>query len=51
LVLNYNKVLTTLPKEISKCKELSSLYLSGTQISEEEIGEIKKLLPECGVSN
>jgi Leucine-rich repeat (LRR) protein len=48
LMLSFNKIMT-LPTEIENLKNLKNLYLISTQVSKEEEGNIKQLLPECKI--
>lgn len=43
--------ITSLPPEIKNLKKLESLYLYQTKISDQDIEKLKKLLPDCDVSN
>ncbi|MEW6469482.1 MAG: leucine-rich repeat domain-containing protein [Bacteroidota bacterium] len=50
LILDNNPI-ESLPKELGNCKKLKSLSLKGTKLTDAQIAEIQKMLPECKIKS
>jgi len=50
LKLNKNP-LESIPAEIANCTNLTSLIIKGTKLSDEQIAELARLLPDCKIKN
>lgn len=46
-----NNPLESIPPEIANCTNLSTLTIKGTNLSDEDIAELAKLLPECKIKS